>query len=88
MHLGHIAQMFAAGDFHIPMLVHAEVPPGSQVMKNRKSDIRYTYEKLDQGGRVRILTKNTEALAAIHDFLRYRISDHGTGDLTTVTVTR
>jgi hypothetical protein len=54
MHLGHIAQMFAAGDFHIPMLVHAEVPPGSQVMKNRKSDIRYTYEKLDQGGRVRI----------------------------------
>lgn len=88
MHLGHIAQMFADGDFQIPMLVHAETPPGVPVMKNLKSEITYRFEKLEEGGLVRIRTKNPAALAAIHDFLRYQISDHQTGDPTTVTAGR
>jgi hypothetical protein len=88
MHLGHITQMFAAGDFQIPMLVHAEAPPGVPVMKKLKSEIKYTFEKLDQGGRVRIRTKRSEAVAAIHEFLRYQISDHQTGDPLKVTAPR
>lgn len=80
MHLGHIAQMFADGDFEIPMLVHDEVPPGVPVMKQRKADIAYKFEKTDLGGRVRIATKNPEALHAVRDFLRYQITDHKTGD--------
>jgi hypothetical protein len=80
MHLGHIATMFAAGDFNIPMLVHDKTPPGSEKMAALKSDIKYTYEKLPTGGRVRIVTKNAEALAAIHEFLRFQITDHQTGD--------
>jgi len=88
MHLGHIAQMFGSGDFQTPMLVHAELPPGVPVMKKLKSDIKYTFEGLEQGGRVRIRTKKPEALAAIHEFLQYQISDHQTGDPMEVTVAR
>jgi hypothetical protein len=80
MHLGHIAMMFAAGDFNIPMLVHDKVPPGSERMSALKSEIKYSYEKMDRGGRVRIVTKNQEALAAVHEFLRFQITDHQTGD--------
>jgi hypothetical protein len=79
-HLAHIAQMFAAGDFNTPMLIHARVPPGVPVMERLKTEISYTYEETTAGGRVRISTKNAEALAAIHDFLRFQIADHQTGD--------
>ena len=80
MHLGHMAQMFAAGDFQTPTLVHAEVPPGALVMKKLKSGIRYAFEEVERGGRIQIATNNPEALSAIHEFLRYQISDHQTGD--------
>ncbi len=85
MHLGHITQMFAAGDFQIPMLVHSQVPPGVPIMQKLRSEIRYTFEEVKQGGRVRITTKNSEALLAIHEFLGYQISDHQTGDPLTIT---
>jgi hypothetical protein len=80
MHLTHIASMFAAGDFNIPMLVHDKVPPGSEKMAALKSQIKYKYEKMDRGGRVRIVTKDADALSAIHEFLRFQITDHQTGD--------
>jgi len=38
MHLGHIAKMFAAGNFKAPMLIHDQVPPGVPVMEKLKSD--------------------------------------------------
>jgi hypothetical protein len=79
-HLSHIAHAFAAGDFDTPMLVHDRVPPGVPVMKRFKSEIRYEYEETTGGARVRIETKNADALAAIHDFLRFQITDHQTGD--------
>jgi len=79
-HLGHIVKMFAAGDFEIPMFIHATTPPGVPVMKKLRGQIQYTYEKMDRGARVRITTKNSEALDAIHDFLRFQITDHQTGD--------
>jgi hypothetical protein len=37
---------------------------------------------LPTGGRVRISTKNQDALNAIQDFLRFQIEDHDTGDRT------
>src|SRR5438128_2644394 len=36
-HLTHIAVQFKAGDFNIPVLVHGEKPPGSEVMKQRNA---------------------------------------------------
>jgi hypothetical protein len=79
-HLAEIAQAFAAGNFDTPMAVHAQVPPGVAAMKSLKAAIKYEYEETEQGGRVRISTSHPEALAAIHEFLRFQIKDHQTGD--------
>src|ERR1044072_9064075 len=79
-HLAHVAQMFAAGDFDTPMLVHARMPPGANTMSRLKAEITYAFEETESGGRVRITAKSAEALAAVQDFLRFQIEDHQTGD--------
>jgi len=80
LHLSHIAMMFADGDFSTPMFVHDGVPPGVTTMKLLKSAIRYTYGETPLGGAVRIKCDDPVALAAIHDFIRFQITDHQTGD--------
>jgi hypothetical protein len=87
-HLQHIAQAFAAGDFSKPLHTHAQLPPGVSVMKERKAEIQYRYEALPRGGRVRLTTKNSEALQAIHEFLRFQITDHQTSDSLSVAPTQ
>ena len=79
-HLSHIAAMFSAGDFEAPMLIHDRVPPGVPTMKRKKASIAWKFEETEAGGRVRVTTKDSEALAAIHEFLRFQIEDHQTGD--------
>jgi hypothetical protein len=79
-HLSHIAQSFAAGDFSDPMAVHDKVPDGVPAMRRLKGDIHYRFEQTPQGGRVLIRTANTQALTAIHQFLRFQIREHQTGD--------
>ena len=81
-HLAHIARMFAEGDFRTPMLVHDQTPPGVPVMERMKADIKYAFEQTERGARVRITTANADALAAVHEFLRFQIKDHQTGDST------
>jgi len=49
-------------------------------MKRLRSDVSYTFETIDRGARVRIVSANAEAIQAIHEFLRYQIKDHQTGD--------
>jgi hypothetical protein len=49
-------------------------------MKLLKKKIRYTYEPLDAGGRVRIESSDPVAVAAVQDFLRFQITDHQTDD--------
>jgi hypothetical protein len=53
-------------------------------MKRLRSSIQYTNEQMAAGGRIRIKTESAEALTAIHDFLRFQIKDHATGDPLTV----
>src|SRR5271155_1359827 len=79
-HLQHIAKEFKEGDFDIPAFVHDQVAPGVPAMKRLKADISYEYVATERGARVDISTKNPEALAAIHDFLRFQIEEHQTGD--------
>ena|ERR1700682_2343804 len=79
-HLRHIAMMFSDGNFDVPMLVHADTPPGTGVMKKLKAEIGYKYEETERGALIRISTGNAEALQAVHDFLRYQIKEHMTGD--------
>jgi hypothetical protein len=83
-HLGHIARMFSEGDFKAPMLIHDRVPPGVPAMERLKGEIEYRYEETERGARVRIKTSNAEALAAVHEFLRFQIEDHRTNDPTEV----
>lgn len=80
MHLGHIVGMFSAGDFNAPFLIHGVNPPGAAAMKELREQIVYKYEDAERGGRVRIVTRNKKAVDAIHEFLRFQISDHETGD--------
>jgi hypothetical protein len=79
-HFTHIAKMFSEGDFEAPMLIHEKVPPGVPVLKESLSRVRYDFEPTERGGHIVISTKNARALAAIHEFLRFQIDDHKTGD--------
>jgi hypothetical protein len=79
-HRKHIAKKFSEGDFAAPALIHAQTPPGVSAMQSLKAEIKYEFEELERGGRVRISTNNSEAVKAIHEFLRFQIKDHQTGD--------
>ena len=79
-HLQQITKLFKEGDFSKPMFIHGEEPPGVPAMKRLRSDVSYTFETIDRGARVRIVSANAEAIQAIHEFLRYQIKDHQTGD--------
>jgi len=80
MHLTHIAKMFSDGNFEIPMVVHAQTPPGIVVMKELKGDVSYKYVEIVDGGKVVISSDNPAAINAIHEFLSFQIKDHQTGD--------
>src|SRR6185369_2144621 len=58
MHLKHIAGMFAEGNFHAPILIHDQTPPGVPVMRESKGEIKYNFEEIERGAAVRISTKN------------------------------
>jgi hypothetical protein len=80
-HLPHISMMFSDGNFDVPMLVHDSANvPGTKVMAARKGTITYQYVETPMGGRVDIMTTDKEAVAAVHDFLKYQIAEHKTGD--------
>ena len=84
-HFTHIVTMFAAGDFSAPMLIHSQNPPATETMKQLREQIQYKLESTASGARIRITTKNAEALQAVHTFLRFQIKDHQTGDSTEIT---
>ncbi|HEX2712622.1 MAG TPA: hypothetical protein VHM88_10405 [Candidatus Acidoferrales bacterium] len=84
-HLGHIVTMFAAGNFSAPMLIHTQNPPGTEEMKGLRNAIQYKLETTEKGASIRITTKDPDALRAVHEFLRFQISDHQTGDSPEVT---
>jgi hypothetical protein len=79
-HLPHIAAMFGAGNLDAPMLVHDTNVPGTSEMARMKDRLSYRFVVTPKGGRVNITTTDPEALAAVHKFLRFQISDHHTGD--------
>ena len=79
-HLKTIAEEFARGDFGKPFQTHDEVPTGVNEMKKAGGAISYRYEDVTNGGAVRISTTDAKALKAVHDFLRYQIAEHRTGD--------
>jgi hypothetical protein len=83
-HLKMITSMFSAGNFSIPMFVHDVTVPGTVTMKQLKDQIIYTYQDMEGGGEVLIQARDPKAVLAIHNFLRFQIHDHSTGDPLTV----
>lgn len=79
-HLNRVAQMLEAGDFSEPMLTAEHEAPGTADMQRLGGTIHYRFETVVGGGRVLIVTRNARALVAIHDFLRFQITEHKTGD--------
>jgi hypothetical protein len=78
-HLRSIAQAFAAGQFDQPMLVHARDVPGTAVMAEHRSMITYAYRDLPRGGEVRISSRDSIVIVAIHEFLAFQRSEHHAG---------
>lgn len=88
-HLPHLAQLFGSGNFDAPMFIHAEKKvPGTAVMTSLKDKLAYRYSETPGGGRVEITTSDKAALAAVHEFLKYQIAEHQTGDPLTVSKRR
>ena len=79
-HLPHIAMLFGQGTFDLPHFIHGTDVPGTAAMTRLKDRIAYRYRETPAGGRVDIVTTDPEALAAVHAFLRFQITDHKTGD--------
>ena len=79
-HLRTISREFADGIFTSSIATHAEVPPGVAVMRERSLRIKYTYEETPDGARITIGTADRAARTAVHDFLKYQIREHATGD--------
>jgi len=78
-HVTKIAIMFENGNFSIGLFIHDQKPPGVDTMQRLKDRLSYKLENLPNGGRVQITTENSEALKAVHEFLRFQIREHKTG---------
>ncbi len=79
-HLQMIAAAFAEGDFSKPAFIHDQTPPGVETMKRLAGQIEYRCVETELGADLHMSSKNVEAIGAIHDFLRFQITDHRTGD--------
>ena len=79
-HMQGISKAFAQGDFSSPMRTHGKIPPGVPEMQRMKGDLSYKYVETDRRGKVLISAATPEALKAVHEFLRFQIEDHQTGD--------
>jgi hypothetical protein len=78
-HLADIARAFAAGDFGHTMAVHQHDLPGAAVMREHRAAIVYRVDTLAGGGAVRITTRDTAAVRAIHQFLAAQRGEHHAG---------
>jgi hypothetical protein len=78
-HLKLIQHAFEAGDFSTPEFVHMREMPGTAVMTQHRSHIKYTYADLPRGGEIRISTSDPDALEAIREFMAAQRGDHDAG---------
>jgi hypothetical protein len=67
-----------------PFATHGEEPPGVTTPRELKGLVRYEFAKTPRGGQVVVTSTNVRAPSANHDFLRYQIREHATGDPITI----
>jgi len=49
-------------------------------MAVKQNAIRYVFHPLQGGGEVRIVTRDSAAVRAVHEFLAFQRTDHRVGD--------
>jgi hypothetical protein len=54
-------------------------------MQDHSQDIQYRFTENEAGGEVTLVSYNPEAIQAIHEFLKFQIREHKTGDPEAVT---
>ena len=79
-HMAGIAAAFAAGDFRLPGFVHAREVPGTGVMAAERAKISYAVETLPRGAALRLRSRDSSAVEAIHEFLAFQRMDHRAGE--------
>lgn len=79
-HIAEIAAAFARNDFTTPAFVHGATPAGIPEMQRLYKKITYTSKELPEGAAIRITTRNPAALSAVHEFMKFQIIEHRTGD--------
>ncbi|HYF40660.1 MAG TPA: hypothetical protein VD930_13280 [Gemmatimonadales bacterium] len=79
-HMQEIAAAFKRGDFRLPGFVHDQEVPGTDVMRARRSEITYSAESVTGGGQLRIQSRDSAAITAIHEFLAFQRRDHRAGE--------
>ena len=76
VHMREIAASFRAGDFTKPFQVHAQTVPGAATMRDRRAAISYAPFDRPRGGEVRITSRDSAAVRAIHEFLAFQRQQH------------
>jgi hypothetical protein len=79
-HMKEIAASFRRGDFRLPGFVHDQEVPGTAAMRARRSEITYSAGSVPGGGQLRIQSRDSVAIAAIHEFLAFQRRDHRAGE--------
>ncbi len=75
-HMRDIQAAFRTGDFTKPFQVHAQTVPGTTVMRERRVAISYEAIDRPRGGEVRITSRDSAAVRAIHEFLAFQRAQH------------
>jgi hypothetical protein len=83
-HFRHIVTLFSSGNFTAPMLVHARDVPGTAVMSKLRNQLHWELHDTAWGAKITVTADGKPALDAVHEFLRFQIADHKTGDCTAI----
>lgn len=75
-HMREIEAAFRSGNFAAPGLVHAQAVPGTRLMGERRTEISYATTDRPRGAELRLQSRDSAAVAAIHEFLKFQRSDH------------
>lgn len=78
-HMQTIAAAFTRGDFAVPGFVHAQTVPGTRAMAEGRDRLTFSADTLPRGGQVRILTRDSALVRAVHEFLAFQRHEHRTG---------
>lgn len=76
-HLRTEAAAFARGDFTDPASIHGAAMPGLKALRAGSSRITVRYQDVPNGARITYATDDAALVAAIHDWFKAQVGDHG-----------